>query len=79
VDRNSEPDVTTYVPVRVNADGSFTRLKYLVQPPASETRVTMKDESLGAGGELKYYVYACALRVKRASTPCVRTSPPKPR
>ena len=57
-DRNSEPDVTTYVPVRLNADGSFTRLKYLAQPPASETRVTMKDDSLGAGGELKYYVYA---------------------
>jgi hypothetical protein len=57
-DRNSEPDVTTYVPVRQNANGSFTRLKYLTQPPANQTRVTMKDDSLGAGGELKYYVYA---------------------
>jgi hypothetical protein len=57
-DRNSEPDVTTYVPVRQNANGSFTRLKYLAQPPASQPRVTMKDDSLGAGGELKYYVYA---------------------
>ena len=56
--RNSEPDMTLYVPVRQNANGSFTRLKYVEQPAASQTRVTLKDDTLGAGGDLKYYVYA---------------------
>jgi len=56
--KNSEPDIVAYVPVRQNANGSFTRLKYVDQPTGTASEVTLKDESLGAGGELTYYVYA---------------------